>query len=189
MRKILFLFTLFASIKVVAQVSSMVDYVVNNGTTPAKLLSVYGIYGDINLGASPTVRYVYIGADSDADYSNNNIRFYPDKTASLTKVNNGAGYFLTTPISGGIISQRTPSEALADMGSKPINTGTSTLAAGTVTVSSTAVTATSRITVTVKTPSGTQGFLSVPTRTAGTSFVINSTSATETRVVQYLIIN
>lgn len=67
--------------------------------------------------------------------------------------------------------------------------GTATLVAGTVTVNTTAVTATSKIFVTVVTPGGTQGFLSVPTITAGTSFVINSSSATETSTVNWWIIN
>ena len=47
--------------------------------------------------------------------------------------------------------------------------GTATLVAGTVTVSTTAVKTTSLIYFTVKTASGTQGFLSVPTITNSTS--------------------
>jgi len=67
--------------------------------------------------------------------------------------------------------------------------GTATLVAGTVTVSTTAALTASLIYVTVKTPGGTQGFLSVPTITNATSFVINSTSATETSTVNWWIIN
>lgn len=65
--------------------------------------------------------------------------------------------------------------------------GTATLVGGTVTVSSTAVTSGCKITLSVHTPGGTQGFLSTATRTAGTSFVINSTSATETSTVDWRI--
>jgi len=69
--------------------------------------------------------------------------------------------------------------------------GTATLAAGTVTVNTTAVTASSKIFVSVRTPGGTQGFLSTPSSgvTAGTSFVINSTSSSETSTVDWWIIN
>ena len=67
--------------------------------------------------------------------------------------------------------------------------GSATLVGGTVTVATTAVTTNSKIFVTVTTPSGTQGFLSTPTITNATSFVINSTSATETSVVNWWIIN
>lgn len=67
--------------------------------------------------------------------------------------------------------------------------GTATLVAGTVTVNTTAVTSSSKIFVTVVSPSGTQGFLSVPTITDATSFVINSTSATETSTVNWWIVN
>lgn len=68
---------------------------------------------------------------------------------------------------------------------------TATLVGGTVTVSSTAVTASSKIFVTVNTPGGTQGFLSVPTASivAGASFVINSSSASETSTVNWMIVN
>lgn len=69
--------------------------------------------------------------------------------------------------------------------------GTATLVAGTVTVSTTAVLTGSKIFVTVNTPGGTQGFLSVPDAsiTNATSFVINSTSATETSTVNWWIVN
>lgn len=65
--------------------------------------------------------------------------------------------------------------------------GRATLVAGTITVPTTKVTAESRIMLTVETPSGTQGFLSTA-KTAGTSFTINSTSATDASVVNWIII-
>lgn len=65
--------------------------------------------------------------------------------------------------------------------------GVSTLVAGTVTVNNTRITANSRILLTVSTPGGTQGFLSY-SKVAATSFTITSTSATETSVVTWLII-
>lgn len=65
--------------------------------------------------------------------------------------------------------------------------GVATLAAGTVTVANTSVTANTRVFLTVQTAGGTQGFLST-TRVAGTSFTINSTSATETSTVAWLLV-
>jgi hypothetical protein len=69
--------------------------------------------------------------------------------------------------------------------------GTATLTAGAVTVATTAVTASSIILVTRNTPGGTAGDLSVPSAsiTAGTSFVINSASGTDTSTVNWIIIN
>jgi hypothetical protein len=66
---------------------------------------------------------------------------------------------------------------------------TATLVAGTVTVSSAVVLSSSKILVSRMTPGGTLGHLSVPTITSGTSFVISSSSASDTSVVAYLILN
>lgn len=65
--------------------------------------------------------------------------------------------------------------------------GTATLVAGTVTVPNTSVTATSRIFLTIQSPGGAVGSPYVSARTAGTSFTITSTSATDTSVVAYEI--
>ncbi|MFD9276913.1 glycosyl hydrolase family 28-related protein [Streptomyces mirabilis] len=65
--------------------------------------------------------------------------------------------------------------------------GTATLVTGTVTVSNTSVTATTRIIVTRQGSGGTLGHLST-TRTAGTSFTIASSSATETSTVAWLLV-
>lgn len=69
--------------------------------------------------------------------------------------------------------------------------GTATLVGGTVTVSTTAVTTSSIIFVTVNTPGGTQGFISVPSASIvnGTSFVINSSNVLETSTVNWWIVN
>lgn len=64
------------------------------------------------------------------------------------------------------------------------NPQTTTLVAGTVSVSDTTVTGSTTVLVTVQTPGGTQGFLSVAV-TAGVGFVINSTDVTETSTVAY----
>lgn len=65
--------------------------------------------------------------------------------------------------------------------------GTATLTAGSVVVANTSVTATSRIFLTSQADGGTQGFLRVSARTAGTSFTITSSSGTDTSTVAYEI--
>lgn len=65
--------------------------------------------------------------------------------------------------------------------------GVATLSAGTATVANTSVTANTRIFLTVQTAGGTQGFLST-SRTAGTSFTITSTSASETSTVAWMLV-
>lgn len=69
--------------------------------------------------------------------------------------------------------------------------GTATLSSGTVTVNTTAVATGSTIFLTCNTPGGTQGFLSAPSGsiTNGTSFVINSSSGSDTSTVNWWIIN
>jgi hypothetical protein len=67
--------------------------------------------------------------------------------------------------------------------------GTATLNGTTaVTVATTAVTANSRIQLTINTPGGTPGSPYVSARTAGTSFQIKSTGASDTSVVAWLIV-
>jgi len=66
--------------------------------------------------------------------------------------------------------------------------GTATLVAGTVTVSNTSTTANTRIILGSVTPGGTPGALFVNAHTVGTSFVIKSTSSTDTSVVSYLLV-
>jgi hypothetical protein len=66
--------------------------------------------------------------------------------------------------------------------------GTATLVGGTVTVANTSVAANSRIFLTVSAASGTQGHLRT-TKSAGASFTITSTSASETSTVDWLIVD
>jgi hypothetical protein len=66
--------------------------------------------------------------------------------------------------------------------------GLATLVAGTVVVSTTAVTANSRIQLTAQETGLFVGNLRVSARTAGTSFTILSTAATDTCTVAWLLI-
>jgi len=65
--------------------------------------------------------------------------------------------------------------------------GTATLVAGSVTVALSTITAASQIFVGMQTPGGTVGAPFVFSKTAGTGFVIHSTSATDTSVIAYAI--
>ena len=69
--------------------------------------------------------------------------------------------------------------------SSTLRTGTATLVGGTVTIADTATVATTRIIVGLVTPGGTTGALRVSAKTNGTSFVITSTSGTDTSVIYY----
>lgn len=65
--------------------------------------------------------------------------------------------------------------------------GIATLVGGTVTINNNLITANTRIFYSVQTAGGTQGFLRT-TRSAGTSFTITSTSATETSTVAWFLV-
>jgi hypothetical protein len=66
--------------------------------------------------------------------------------------------------------------------------GRSTLVGGTKVFNTVEVSAVSEIFLTCQTPGGTPGFLTVSARTPGTSFTILSSSATDTSVVAWLIV-
>lgn len=66
--------------------------------------------------------------------------------------------------------------------------GTAILSGGTVTVSNTTVTANSRIFTSRQATGGTLGHLSIGTIVAGTSFVINSSSGTDTSTIAWILI-
>lgn len=67
--------------------------------------------------------------------------------------------------------------------------GTATLIGGTISVDTTAIQAESVVILTHQTAAGTIGVLSVGTRTAGTSFIINSSNVLDVSLVAWLIIN
>lgn len=82
----------------------------------------------------------------------------------------------------------TAGKGLQIKGGSNAKIGTSVLVGGTVTVSTTAITANSVVFLTVQVTGGTTGNLSIGTVTAGTSFIINSTSAIDTSTVGWIII-
>jgi hypothetical protein len=66
--------------------------------------------------------------------------------------------------------------------------GTATLVAGSAVVANTSVTANTRILLTSQADGGTPGWLRVSARTAGTSFTITSSSASDTSTVAYFLL-
>lgn len=92
----------------------------------------------------------------------------------------------------GVYNQATNKLQLFQDAAPVVASGRATLVAGTVTVANTAVQSAAsgqQILLTNAVAGGTLGDLSVGTRTAGTSFVINSTSATDTSQVDWAIVN
>lgn len=102
---------------------------------------------------------------------------------------------LASPVFTGDVNVSTGNLLISTIGKTlEIKTGTNakigvaTLVAGTVTVANTSVTANSRIFVTAQTNAGTPGFLGITTKTVGTSFVIKSSSVTDTSTVAWMIV-
>lgn len=129
--------------------------------------------GDIELTSASTNGIVYQATNAAGAHT-----FQTNAVSRFSVSNSG----ISLPAIGSKISIATGSNA---------SIGTATLVAGTVTVNTTAVTSSSKIFLTVDTPGGTQGFLSAPTASIvnATSFVINSSSGSETSTVNWWIIN
>ena len=131
--------------------------------------------------------------------SNSSAKFLNQTGANTTSTHVGAFGFGSTTVPTDKV-EVTGNLALLTAGNKlKIATGSNAsvgtsaaMTAGTITISTTAVTANSIILLTGidgSTPCATCGDLSIGTITAGTSFVINSSLNTDTRTVNWLIIN
>jgi len=96
--------------------------------------------------------------------------------------------FVDTVITTGDVKINVAGKGLRVKEGSNAKMGRDTLVDGTVVVSNTSVTANSEIFLTCQTPGGTTGFLSVSARTAGTSFTILSSSATDTSIVAWFIV-
>lgn len=155
-----------------------------NGTITGLILSpVFTSLGGTYVGITGT-------------YSNANAKFLNQTGANTTSTHVGKIRFGDTTVPTTDQVEITGNLNLTTAGNKikvatgsNASAGTATLVGGTVTVNTTAVTASSLIFFEVDTPGGTQGFLSKGTVTPGTSFVINSTSGTETSTVAWWLIN
>lgn len=79
-------------------------------------------------------------------------------------------------------------EAAANIGYRIVAAGNADLVAGTVTINTRYAVATNEYTLTAKVVGGVQGFLSVGTVTANTSFVINSSNVADVSTVSWSIL-
>ena len=102
---------------------------------------------------------------------------------------------LASPVFSGDVNSSTGNVLISTLGKGlQVKTGTNSkigtavLVAGTVTVANTSVTANSRIFLTGNTDGGTPGWLRVSAKTVGTSFVITSSSGTDTSTVAWFIV-
>jgi hypothetical protein len=170
------------------------------GTTSTSL-TVSSSYGSTIIGSSPITTYTSGTHPVLANMVVNPLGTVTNAGATVTTTAslyvNGAGSGGTSNYSmyitngqsyfGGGLTIPVAQKIKITTGTNAI-VGQATLVAGTVTVSTTSVTASSLIYLTVATSGGTRGFLSY-TLIAGTSFTINSTSSTDTSVVNWWIIN
>lgn len=132
----------------------------------------------------------------DAESDTLNSGSYSDiATRPILEIRNRATGLLRVEANGdskvllGHLSVETAGKGLKVKEGTNARMGVNTLVAGTVTVNTTAVGSSSRIFLTGQDNSGTVGELTVSARTAGTSFTILSSSATDTRSVAWLIID
>jgi len=152
-------------------------------------VGTYGVSSGNRAGVYTTVDY-YIGADGGkillGTGSGIPERWRISTTGKLSNTGADGTDFLEM---NGNVALMTAGNKLKIATGSNASVGQATLSSGTVTVSTTAALTGSLIYLTVSSPSGTQGFLSVGTITNATSFVINSTSVLENSVVNWWIIN
>lgn len=158
--------------------------VASSGTEGIKFGTTLRMFDDAaKLAISPSAGLLQVRFDA-SNYYNTTV----GSTGSVTHDAVGAGSAFT--FSDAItVPALTATGAISLTAGADKSVGQATLVVGTVTVNNTRVTASSLIFFTVATPGGIQGFLSVGTISAGTSFIINSTNAAETSTVNWMIIN
>ena len=165
-----------------------------DGENPVSLTIPYP--SPLQVGESFIVCCIEESTDKAFVFYNDEVLLAPSETVLFTTIvslddeNDTESFCVSTfPVYGeGGHPNKTALRYLMD---KVGNTGTATLVAGTVTVADARVKTGAKIIVSVNTPGGTQGFLSAPAASIvdETSFVINSSSATETSTVNYWFVN
>jgi len=128
-----------------------------------------------------------VGGSSTTSGAGGFIQFQTASTTSLTEKMRilAAG---GVNIVNGLLNITTAGNGLAISHGSNCKLGTSTLSSGSVVVSNTAVTSNSVIFLTTQSPSGTVGYAYISTKTAGTSFTIASTSASDNSTVAWMIV-
>lgn len=136
-------------------------------------------YYSTTVQSTGAVAFDAIGAGSQFSFADN-VGIGTTAPDSALTVNTSANIKTNLRVQGTI--------TLTDGANKSVGVS-GAMTAGTITISNIRVTANSRIFLTHATVGGTQGILSVGTITAGTSFVINSSSVLDTGTVNWFIIN
>lgn len=122
-------------------------------------------------------------------------RFTSIANYGITTANSAYGNFINNRSLGGVVSpgiqglDLSQDQASENRWTDGITSGLATLVAGTATVNTTEILTGDRISLSRTTTGGTVGNISVGTITSGTSFVINSSSASDTSVVYWQIIH
>jgi hypothetical protein len=150
-----------------------------------------GIYSNLNvyggmLGAGPydggfTFKYALASSAPVPEWSVSGTGY----SADMTQVGGGEAN-QPTVVAGSLVCA-SAGEGLRIAGGSNAKVGSAVLVGGTVTVSNTSVTANSLIFLSRSTTGGTTGDLSY-TKSAGTSFTINSSSGSDTSTVAYMIV-
>lgn len=119
-----------------------------------------------------------------ANTNHNEIGIWWGTDGNSVSLGRGGNLYLTTNSSFGVA---TVGQGLRIAEGANAKMGTVTLVAGVATVINSSVTASSRIFLTSQVDGGTPGFLRISSRVVGTSFVITSSSNTDTSTVAYEI--
>jgi hypothetical protein len=179
-----------------AGITSYIESVNVSGST--KTYNTLELYGkSVNIGVGSGGLTVQGNFSSVSQYPSGNFTSLAMSggTGYLDSLNNTAGTtsFLPLVIRSSSASFESPVQ-LTQLGhgfkvkeGSNAKMGTATLTAGSATVSTTAVAVNSRIYLTSNIDGGTPGWLRVSARTAGTSFTITSSSATDTSTVAWII--
>ena len=162
-------------------IASGVDLQVSNTSVAASGVTLTGIVVNVANSGSGTQTGIKVDATGNTT----------DKNYAMFLTGGNVGIGTATPaealeVSGNIRISGTNGLKITEGTNAAM--GTATLVAGTKVVNTTKVTANSRIFLTTNTPGGAIGALYVSARTAGTSFTIKSSSATETSTVAWVII-
>lgn len=147
-----------------------------------------GGIGSATGGAGGTVTIsAGAGGTAGANGAGGNIILRTATTTSLTeRFRVGADGHST--VTGGSLKVATAGQGLQVKSGADCTTGTAVLSGGTVTVSNTVVTANTSILLTSQVNGGTPGFLRITAKTAATSFVITSSSGTDTSTVAWFFV-
>lgn len=141
-------------------------------TTAIVTVGTAGVQKSINVGAGQSVRCLDAFFSGTGQASTN---WFTNVPSAVMETSSGMFDFIA-PVKFSDIRVAESTNGRA---------GVATLVAGTVTVANTSITANTRVYIGMKTPGGTPGASFANTVTVGTSFVIKSTSATDTSIVSW----